>query len=110
MYNLFLDDVRNANLFLGDIRTWETVRNYNQFVKIIQERGLPSFISFDHDLDEEYVNKTGFDCAKWLIEYCMKTSQPLPDFQVHSMNPVGKLNIQNVLNSYKKIQNSVDYE
>jgi|SRR5579862_615659 len=113
MYNLFLDDVRNANAFLNDIRTWETARSYKQFVKVIQERGMPQFISFDHDLDfytADFSSKTGYDCAKWLIEECMRTSQPLPEFQVHSMNPVGKLNIQSVLNSYKKIEKSVDYE
>jgi hypothetical protein len=128
MYNLFLDDVRDANKFLSDLRAWETVRNYNEFVRIIQQRGLPQFISFDHDLDWEhypmnnaksgsvvldydsYKEKTGMDCAKWLIEYCMRTKQLLPEFQVHSMNPIGKLNILSLLNSYKKSEQETDYE
>ena len=50
MYNLFLDDIGNYNTFLQDTRTWVTVRNYNEFVKTITERGIPSYISFDHDL------------------------------------------------------------
>jgi len=113
MYNLFLDDMRNANKFLDDVRAWETVRSYTEFVRIIQQRGLPRFISFDHDLpynNSEYPNeKTGMDCAKWLVEFCMKTNQQLPEFQVHSMNPVGKLNIQSLLESYKKSTQNTDY-
>lgn len=115
MYNLFLDDVRNPNKFLDDIRSWEIVRNHAEFTRIIQQRGLPQFISFDHDLafehydsseTEYYVEKTGYDCAKWLIEYCMKTHQQLPEWQVHSMNPVGKVNIENLLKNYEtKFQN-----
>ncbi len=118
MYNLFLDDVRDANKFLDDVRAWETVRNYAEFVRIIQQRGLPRFVSFDHDLSYEhygntntksFIEKTGMDCAKWLVEYCMKTNQSLPEYQVHSMNPIGKLNIQSLLDSYKKSVEKTDY-
>ncbi len=121
-YNLFLDDVRNPNEYLQDTRTWETVRSYNEFVNIIQKKGLPEFISFDHDLAmehypfmeqngglgnphripyETYKEKTGYDCAKWLIEFCMKIEQPLPQWQIHSMNMVGRTNIHKILSTYK---------
>lgn len=110
-YNLFLDDERNPNHFLNDVRTWEVVRNYNAFVKIITEKGLPDFISFDHDLHDEHYgkpvdytkfkHKTGYHCAVWLIEYCMRTNQCLPEWQVHSLNPIGKLNINSILYHFK---------
>ena len=116
MYNLFLDDVRDPNKFLQDVRTWETVRNYNQFVEIIQKRGIPKFVSFDHDLSyhdinktDNFTEKTGMDCAKWLVEFCMKTNQQLPEFKVHSMNPVGRVNIQSLLENFKKTEQT-DYE
>lgn len=112
MYNLFLDDYRDPHKFLSDIGTWVVVRNYNQFIEIIEKQGLPRFISFDHDLAEEhyeqssdcskYKEKTGYDCAKWLIEYCMRTNQSLPSWQVHSMNPVGKININQILMTFKE--------
>ena len=119
-YNLFLDDLREPNLFLKDTRTWVVVCTYNQFVDIITKQGLPGFISFDHDLASEHYNdqsadyskfkeQTGYDCAKWLVEYCMKTNQPLPEYQVHSMNPIGKLNIQSLLESYKRSTQNADY-
>lgn len=111
-YNLFLDDEREPNKFLNDIRAWVVVRNYSQFVEVITRNGLPNFISFDHDLaDEHYVQsvdysrfkeKTGYDCARWLIEYCMRTAQPLPDWQVHSMNPVGRININQTLSAHRE--------
>ena len=59
-------------------------------------------ISFDHDLadehylkqnSQEFVEKIGYDCAKWLVEYCMDHYLDLPKFYCHSMNPVGKENI-----------------
>lgn len=118
-YNLFLDDVRDANKFLKDIRTWVTVRNYDQFTKIITEHGLPKFISFDHDLEPDIIigdpvknlktckiqrSKTGYDCAKWLVEYCIKKQLPLPAFQVHSLNTEGKKNIQSILESFNRSQ------
>jgi len=107
-YNLFLDDLRDPNLFLNDTKTWVVVRNHSQFVEIITKRGLPDFISFDHDLcddDQEKLNnfkeKTGYDCAKWLVEYCMRINHQLPEWKVHSMNPVGRDNINAVLVRYR---------
>ncbi len=110
-YNLFLDDSRDANRFLHDLRTWVTVRSYREFVETITEFGLPDFVSFDHDLADEdcgktnnFKERTGYDCAIWLMQYCMRTSQPLPEWQVHSMNPVGKANITTVLKMAEKAE------
>ena len=98
------------DIFLRD--DWEIARNYHQFVSSILEEGLPEFISFDHDLaDEDYLEsdfheipeKTGYECAKWLINYCMDHNAELPKFFSHSMNPVGKENIESLLNNYKKL-------
>jgi hypothetical protein len=116
---LFLDDIRypieayrytKQDIFLR--RDWHIVRNYEQFVNRIREKGLPEMISFDHDLADEhylkqdtseFVEKTGYDCAKWLIEYCMDNDVDLPKFYCHSMNPVGKENIERLLKNFKKL-------
>lgn len=45
-------------------------KNYDEFVTAVQKE-YPDWICFDHDLGE---GKTGYDCAKWLINYCMKKS------------------------------------
>ena len=113
-YNLFLDDNRDPNRFLHDLRTWVVVRSYNEFVETITEFGLPNFVSVDHDLaDEHYVcpnssgsykEKTGYDCAVWLTKYCADNFLPLPEWQVHSMNPVGKQNITTVLEIFERMK------
>lgn len=47
-------------------------------------------------------DKTGYDCAKWLVDKCINERLRLPECFVHSMNPVGSQNIKNVLNDYGK--------
>lgn len=113
-YKLFLDDVRSPE----DVRwvllpdgPWTIARNYNEFVKHIETLGLPAFVAFDHDLADEhygsviakstYKEKTGFECAKWLVEYCMARNLKFPKYTVHSMNPVGRDNIKNYIESFK---------
>lgn len=115
---LFLDDIRypvevyhytKQDIFLR--KDWNIVRNYEQFVHWILEKGLPEMVSFDHDLSDVHdlkphsrknIEKTGYDCAKWLVEYCLDHNMDLPKFHCHSMNPVGKENILYLLENFKK--------
>jgi hypothetical protein len=121
MYNLYLDDFRQptdsfdylGNPIYNKLK-WEIVRNYDDFVKIIEERGVPNTISFDHDLSDEHYKhqtvinydlqeKTGFHCAKWLINYCIDNKKELPTtILIHSMNPAGSLNIKSLFDTYNK--------
>lgn len=96
MMNLYLDDIRPCpeNFIL--------VTSYDEFVYHIEHNEFPNFISFDHDLG---LGKTGYDCAKFLVEYCMENNFSLPDFFGHSQNPVGKINIESLLKNFKKFQN-----
>lgn len=127
---LFLDDIREPEqafkytkekMFIE--KNWDVVRNYDEFVAYIETNGLPNFISFDHDLadthytPEEYWDdyekskvwqesqihkeKTGYECAKWLVDYCMDNKLRCPDFYCHSMNPVGKDKIVGLLNPFQ---------
>lgn len=98
-YLLYLDDVRPIPN--GDVG----VRCFQEFVDFIKQNGLPKLISFDHDLGEE---KTGYDCAKWLVEYCMDMKLPLPKFSVHSQNSVGKENIQKLLDNFYQYQKTTN--
>jgi hypothetical protein len=113
MYKLFLDDVREPEQVTWvklPGGPWEIVRNYNQFVEHINKHGIPSFVAFDHDLAEEHYGanprsdfkeKTGYHCAKWLIEKCMDEDTSFPHYVVHSMNPVGKMNITSLVENFK---------
>lgn len=108
MYKLYLDDIRTPNS-----SEWVIVRSYGEFVDTITRLGMPTEISFDHDLADihcsnskesfSYHEKTGMDCAKWLCEYCMDNSLPLPKWNVHSANPVGADNIRHYLTNFEKI-------
>ncbi|WP_448822730.1 cyclic-phosphate processing receiver domain-containing protein [Capnocytophaga sp.] len=93
------------NLYLDDLRPtpegFERVYSYTDFVAYLKCKGLPDFISFDHDLGE---GLSGYDCAKYLVDYCLDRQLPLPDFAVHSQNPVGKENIERLLNNFKEQQ------
>jgi len=94
-------------LFLDDVRQmppgYYRVYNYQEFTSFILKNGLPDFISFDHDLGDA---KSGFDCAKFLADYCLNQKFTFITFQVHSQNPVGKQNIESLLNNFNRIMSS----
>jgi hypothetical protein len=115
---LYLDDIRSPN---ND--DWYVVRNYDEFVAHIRLNGLDKYevISLDHDLGDtaqhEYYNnvspnyqldynnileKTGLDCAKWLVAESMNSKIPLPQIYTHSANPIGSANIMGYVNNYLK--------
>lgn len=128
---LWLDDIRNPfisdwlmqyapQFAYGEGETiW--VKSYSEFVEWIKENGLPYMIAFDHDLGQDVANEkvrngmskrksriekretmSGFECAKWLVEYCINNNVELPQWTVQSANPVGRDNINGLLNNYRK--------
>jgi hypothetical protein len=127
MKKLFLDDVRlphhcvvykKESVYLDS--DWDIVRSYEEFKDYIQLNGLPDLISFDHDLADEHYNplmytdggyndlykdfkeKTGLDCAKWLVDYLIDNKMSMCSFLIHSMNPAGGSNISSYLNNFIK--------
>lgn len=120
---VFLDDYRlprdaytytNNPIYLQD--NWIIIRNYEYFVKFTLENGIVAGYSFDHDLaDTHYKNqtpdytdetleKTGYHCAKWLIDYCIDNKKEIPaEIYIHSMNPAGSMNIKSLFDTYMKV-------
>ena len=98
---MFLDDIR-VPIENYDI----VVRSYDEAVELVKQNGIPTFISFDHDLgvdENENLLPTGYDFAKWLVDMDMDNIYKFPEnfsFHVHSANPVGKANIEGYLNNY----------
>lgn len=97
---------------------WQIVRNYDEFTKLVKDNiGKIDLISFDHDLAPEHYHpsmmdesadeynklyhsfkhKTGYDAALWLIDVYNENKLELPEVIVHSMNPVGRKNIENLM-------------
>ena len=128
-------------IYLDDVRTpvnpdWVVVRSYDEFVQKITEIGLNNIelISLDHDLGDtamdEYFNnvspnytldyahiteKTGMDCAKWLVKHFYEMNPfwddfsrskkksghfPFPKVYTHSANPIGSANIMGYINNF----------
>ena len=71
------------------------VRDFSDFKGWICANGLPDAICFDYDLGEN--SPTGYDCAKWLIDYCQKNRLSLPLWSSQSTNPEGKARMNRLL-------------
>ena len=99
------------------------VKSYQEFTSWIIVNGLPDMICFDHDLGMEVAlkarskgmskrasrklkqqEKTGMDCAHWLVNYCLDHNLPLPQYNIQSANPVGKDNIDGLLKGFNKFK------
>jgi hypothetical protein len=130
-----------VKIYLDDIRTpvdtsWIVCRNYEEFVKKVDAIGFSEIntISLDHDLGdtamqeyftnvsknyvlnyENIIEKTGYDCAKWLVEKFYLENPDRIEMQrkdkkqslimfplvlVHSANPIGAANIMGYINNF----------
>ena len=117
-YKIYLDDIRTP---IQD--DWVVVRDYDDFIETVTKIGLENIdlILLDHDLGdtammEWYTNvynnykldynniteKTGMDCAKWLVEQWMD-GRPVVEVKVHSANAIGSANIMGLINNYKHV-------
>lgn len=124
MKRLFLDDWRiprdcatymwrrtDCRIFQED---WDIVRSYGQFVKWVEDNGVPDLVAFDYDLaDVEELKEslpfeewfdidqnrvyTGLDCASFLLDYCKERGFKFPEYVIHSANPDGTEEIKNLL-------------
>lgn len=118
--------IKKINVYLDDVRTptegdWTVVRDYDEFVNLINFHGIENIetISLDHDLGEgamveyytnvknnftlDYNNikeKTGYDCCKFLVNLSMSKNIILPQIYVHSANPIGSANMMGYINNY----------
>ena len=98
---LYLDDIRNPK---SD--EFMIVRSFEEAVKFVENNQIPEYISFDHDLGTDingWLLPTGYDFAKWLIEMDLDNIYQFPNnfqYNVHSANPIGKHNIETILDNY----------
>ncbi|WQJ53760.1 MAG: hypothetical protein [Wendovervirus sonii] len=110
---LWIDDIRDPEtgtwlqdyspIGVKDVKvTW--VKNYNEFRQYINTEGIPDAICFDHDLADiengSSKEKTGYDCAKYLVDVCLEMCMDIPLYNIQSSNPAGKKNIRSLLNNY----------
>lgn len=67
----------------------------NEFTYTDERDGMK--LKFDYGPE-----KTGFDCAKWLVNYCADKQKHFPEYVVHSLNPVGEKRIEDYIADAKK--------
>lgn len=101
---LWLDDVRVPSMYIGNPIGYNVVwvKSYEEFIQHIKHYGVPDIVYFDHDLGTE---KSGYDAAKFLGEWCEEEKIPLPQYNSQSANPIGKKAIFDYLESVERFLN-----
>jgi len=104
---IWLDDMRDPTDARMDWLAYSPIgkeveviwlKNYSQFKNWILKNGMPDGICFDHDLGED--TPSGYECAKWLVNYCLDNNVAPPVWSSQSANPVGKANINRLLRNF----------
>ena len=99
-WTLFLDDERAPTLDLGTEVL--IARDCDEARKFVTEMGVPSVISFDHDLGKSELAMT---FMWWLVDESLDNRLDLMKVTrviVHSMNPTGARNIAGLWDGYAK--------
>lgn len=89
----YLDDERSVPAGMDAV----LVPDYKSMILSINlciENKIDFAIDFDHDLGDEYFS--GYTVAKYIVE----NQIPMSGFRLHSMNPVGRENIKQLLTHY----------
>ncbi len=109
---------KNYRMFIDDERfppaSWEGTdfvicRSLTEVQDVVELRGLPDLVSFDHDLGDNV--PTGMDIAKWMVEQDLDKRHFFSQnffYLIHSQNPVGAGNIKTYLNSYLLVREPVN--
>ncbi len=93
-YALFIDDERDPT----KSRNWISARTSTEAFHVIMTRGIPEFISFDHDLGGD---DTSMIFLRKFIDYLITRGiKTFPDYYVHSQNPVGSKNLEGLIASF----------
>jgi hypothetical protein len=105
-WKLFLDDQIN-DPDCGEMRRVPAgfigAENVTQAKELIEKNGIPDFIDFDHDLGSD---EDATKLINWMIE---NHRDSIPEYSIHSANPVGRKRIESLMESWKKF-NERQYE
>ena len=112
-WNLFIDDERMPlDVTWGTWQEqatyrdneWFIARDLEDVINLIKSFGMPSLISFDHDLGENS-KYNGYEILQKITDMVLDGDYKLPNnfqFIVHSKNPVGAANIRSYMNNFLK--------
>jgi len=94
---IFIDDIREVN-----DNKWIIFRTYEQFIPFfINNYKIIDLISLDHDMGNNKM--TGYEFLNWLESKIFHVEfKNVPNIQIHSQNPVGRINMNKVIKSIEK--------
>ena len=98
-WKLFLDDERNPTEDGYIIARSSPMA----VIAVVQRDELPSFMSLDHDLGETDTTMIFLKELHHIWEEKGADPNDIPDFVVHSANPIGTENIISFMKSWKKV-------
>jgi len=93
---LWLDDIRDPKDHGKPEAIW--VKTAEEAIGILRD-GKVTFISFDHDLGTEL---DGHDVATQIERLVYEGMKPMPEWSVHSANPVGEAEISSAMKSAER--------
>lgn len=91
-FKLFIDDVREP-----PDDTWVLARNCSEAELLVDDLGMPTMMSLDHDLGD---GESVMSFLKWLVDVHYEAGPPA--YVVHSANPVGRDNIVAYMESWRR--------
>ena len=51
---------------------------------------------------DSYTEKTGYECVKWMCNYCIDNNKKLPECLYHTQNNIGYENMSKYIENFKK--------
>lgn len=111
-FNMFIDDMRlphddecvesGINLNVD----WVIIRDTRDAISTVKATGrMPDRLALDHDLGElpDGTVDTVPVFLKWLAnEFYFEVGGKIPEYTIHSANPVGAANMRSFMESWKK--------
>lgn len=99
---LFLDDLRSpedAGFKDSAAHRFVVAKSTMEAVLLVRENGMPKAMSLDHDLGGA---DTTMVFLRWLANDFWDGAGPLPEYHIHSANPVGRMNIASFMSSWQR--------
>ena len=99
-WKMFVDDIRNP----FDNEDWVIARTSFEAISEVKQRGnMPTHLALDHDLGgDDTVMIFLRDLYRFWEEKLGAKKELIPEYTVHSANPIGVENIKSFMNSWKR--------
>ena len=113
MYKIFFDDLRTVDMVYKNPEDWdfEVIRNIDDFKNTILDKGVPEFISFDHDLGKDDNGNVvdAYQALKWMV-FDLELDLRNMDYKIHSANPLALEKIYCLIKNLNKELNRRENE